>query len=143
MTPSYHQGAEVIEGYSIQLKIDSVSNETIYFINNRTTADSIRAGKSEIVEDLFFSNRKVVKRNWKKLIRRETQQKINGKVALKLCIDKLGEVIYSELIPKESTISDMKFIKRSLISSMGYKMQADPYAPEEECGKYVLNIDFK
>jgi hypothetical protein len=59
----------------------------------------------------------------------------SGRVVIKICINRAGDVTYVELIPSETTITDNKTLKLYLKAARGYKFEPDLKAPKEQCGK--------
>lgn len=85
--------------------------------------------------------RKIVKRNWKGLFDGGNQSSGKGKIAIKICVNRAGDVKYSEILFDETTEDDRQKLKRALEAAKGYKVQADPSAPKEQCGKLIFNLD--
>lgn len=85
--------------------------------------------------------RKIVKRNWRELYEGGRQSKSNGKITVKICVDRAGDVRYTEILFDETTDTDPSNLKRALKAAKGYKFQEDKSAPPEQCGKLVFNMD--
>lgn len=85
--------------------------------------------------------RKIVKRNWRGLFEGGDQSKGKGKIAVKICVDRAGDVRYTEILFDDTTETDTKRLKQALTAAKGYKVQADPGAPAEQCGKLIFNLD--
>lgn len=85
--------------------------------------------------------RKIVKRNWRELFTGGDQSKGKGKIAVMICVDRAGEVRYTEILFDETTETDPKKLKQAMKAAKGYKVQEDPNAPPEQCGKLVFNLD--
>lgn len=85
--------------------------------------------------------RKIVKRNWRELFKGGNQSKGKGKIAVKICVDRAGAVRYTEILFDETTESDPKKLKQAMKAAKGYKVQEDPNAPPEQCGKLIFNLD--
>lgn len=83
--------------------------------------------------------RKVIKRNWRGLFDGVNQS--SGKIVLKVCIDRAGDVTYTEIMEMETTEENPSKLKKALKAMQGYKYEADPTAPSEQCGKYTFNLD--
>lgn len=81
--------------------------------------------------------RKIVKRNWRGL----DLSKGIGKIVLKFCVNREGDVTYVEILDEGTTESDPSKLKKALTAMKGYKVQKDPNAPAEQCGKYLFKID--
>ncbi len=81
-------------------------------------------------------NRKVVFKNFKAI-----PMMMSGKVTIKVCINRAGDVTFTELIPNETTIKDKPTLKKCLIAAKGYKYTADNKSPAEVCGKTSMNLD--
>jgi hypothetical protein len=85
--------------------------------------------------------RKIIKRNWRELFKGGDQSKGKGKIAVKICVDRAGDVRYTEILFDETTETDSKKLKQAMKAAKGYKVQADPNAPAEQCGKLIFNLD--
>lgn len=85
--------------------------------------------------------RKIVKRNWRELFAGGNQSKGKGKIAVKICVDRAGDVRFTEILFDETTETDPDKLKRAMKAAKGYKVQEDPKAPAEQCGKLVFNLD--
>lgn len=80
--------------------------------------------------------RKVVKRNYADIPLTKS-----GKIAMKVCVDRSGNVTYVELLELETTIRDREILRKTLIAAKGYKFEPDIKAPREECGKLNVILD--
>jgi hypothetical protein len=83
-------------------------------------------------------NRKVIKRaNIGKLALEE------GKIVIKLCIGKGGEVIYAEADPSSSSIRNSGLLEKAEESARHYVFEKDLSAPETQCGRlsFIFEID--
>jgi outer membrane biosynthesis protein TonB len=85
--------------------------------------------------------RKIVKRNWRELFSGGNQSKGKGVITVKICVDRAGAVRYTEILFDETTETDSKKLKQAMKAAMGYKVQEDPSAPPEQCGKLVFKLD--
>jgi len=85
--------------------------------------------------------RKIIKRNWRELFKGGNQSKGKGKIAVKICVDRSGGVVYTEVLFDETTETDTKRLKQAMKAAKGYKVQEDPSAPAEQCGKLIFNLD--
>ena len=85
--------------------------------------------------------RKIVKRNWRGLFTGGDQSKGKGKIAIKICVDRAGIVRYTEVLFDETTETDSKKLKQAMKAAKGYKVEKDPNAPVEQCGKIIFNLD--
>jgi outer membrane biosynthesis protein TonB len=65
----------------------------------------------------------------------------SGTVAVKICVNRGGNVTYTEVIGRESTIKDNNTLKKFLKAAKGYKVQLDLSAPKEQCGKLIFKGD--
>lgn len=63
----------------------------------------------------------------------------DSRTSIKVCVDRLGNVTFAEIIEKETTITDQATLKKYLKGAWGMKFQPDATAPVEECGKVVWN----
>ncbi len=64
----------------------------------------------------------------------------SGKVVMKVCINRAGNVTYVEQI-EGTTLKDREGLKMYLKAARGYKFQPDPKAPKEQCGKLTFTVD--
>jgi|TARA_R110000737_G_scaffold352790_1_gene400349 outer membrane biosynthesis protein TonB len=85
--------------------------------------------------------RKIIKRNWRELFKGGNQSKGKGKIAVKICVDRAGDVRYTEILFDETTETDNQRLKQAMKAAKGYKVQEDPRAPTEQCGKLIFNLD--
>ncbi|HOY12544.1 MAG TPA: hypothetical protein PLY70_05365 [Saprospiraceae bacterium] len=80
--------------------------------------------------------RKVVYRNYSGIPLTKS-----GKIVMKVCINRSGNVVYVELLELETTIRDRETLRKTLIAARGYKFESDTKAPAEECGKLSVVLD--
>jgi len=85
--------------------------------------------------------RKIVKRNWRALFKGGNQSSGQGKIAVKICVDRAGDVVFTEILFDETTETDRTKLRRAIDAAKGYKVQSDYSAPEEQCGKLIFNLD--
>lgn len=64
-----------------------------------------------------------------------------GKIVMKVCITRNGNVSYVELNELETTIRDSKMLKNAIRAMWKYKYEKDQRAPKEECGKFTVSVD--
>jgi len=83
--------------------------------------------------------RKVIYRNTKELLK--NMNNTNGIVVMKFCVNRAGEVTYVEINELETTETDRAKLKQVAKGMYGYKVEPDPTAPEEQCGKYKFKLD--
>ncbi len=104
------------------------------------------AAQNKIIPDAALENpgsslesltdkRKVMYKNYKALPMLKS-----GNVSVKVCVNRTGVVIYTEILQAESSIKDRDILKKCLSAIKEYKFESDQYAPKEQCGK--LNIKF-
>jgi len=67
----------------------------------------------------------------------------SGKVVIKTCINRMGNVTFTEIMNAETTIKDRTILKKALSAAKGYKYQPDPRAPKEQCGKLTITLDIE
>jgi hypothetical protein len=60
-----------------------------------------------------------------------------------MCVNPRGDVVYTELVRKETTITDKYKIKEALKVAKNYKYEKDIDAPREQCGKFVFKLDIE
>lgn len=80
--------------------------------------------------------RRVIKRNYSGIPLTKS-----GKIAMKVCVDRNGNVTYVELLELETSIRDREVLRQTLIAAKGYKYEPDTKAPREECGKLTVILD--
>jgi hypothetical protein len=87
-----------------------------------------------------ISGRKIVYRNLEELLSVVAFEE-NGTASCKICINNEGDVIYSEIIPEETSYKKKRTCSDFLKVSLKYKFEADEKAPCVECGKLVFNFN--
>lgn len=70
-------------------------------------------------------------------------QPIVGEISVKVCIDRFGAVIYSEIINEETTVSNQVLLKKARGAARKYCYENDLNADEIQCGKLIFLIDIK
>lgn len=65
----------------------------------------------------------------------------SGKIAVKVCINRMGLVTFVELIPSETTIADREILKTFLKAARKYKFEPLSTAPIQQCGKIKFKIE--
>jgi len=83
--------------------------------------------------------RKVTYRNTKELLR--NMNNTNGVIVIKFCVDRAGEVTFVEINELETTETNRAKLKQVAKAMYGYKVEPDPTAPAEQCGKYKFKLD--
>lgn len=83
--------------------------------------------------------RKVIFRNTKELLK--NMNNTNGVIVMKFCVNRKGEVTYVEIDEFETTETDRAKLKQVAKGMYGYKVEPDPKAPAEQCGKYKFKLD--
>lgn len=83
--------------------------------------------------------RKVIIRNWRGIFDGTDQS--SGRIVMKVCINRAGDVTYTEILDAETEETDPARLKKVLMAMQGYKYEPDPTAPPEQCGKYTFNLD--
>jgi hypothetical protein len=66
---------------------------------------------------------------------------LTGLITVKMCVNPAGDVIYSELLKDETTITDKRILKEALKVSRAYKFEKDLNAPEEQCGTFTFKLE--
>ena len=80
--------------------------------------------------------RKIVKRaNINALIKEE------GKLVVKVCINRQGQVIYSEFDEENSTIQRTELKQTAVRTATNWLFAKDPSAPKRECGRVSFIVD--
>ena len=69
------------------------------------------------------------------------REKISGKILVKMCVNPIGDVVYTELIRDETTITNRDILKEALRVAKNYKYEKDIAAPREQCGKFVFKFE--
>ncbi len=69
------------------------------------------------------------------------QNDVTGKIVVKMCVNPRGDVIHTELIRKETSITNRAKLKRALEVAKNYKYEKDIDAPREQCGKFTFKLD--
>ena len=69
--------------------------------------------------------------------------KVNGRVTLKICIDRAGRVIYAAYDPEKTTITDTQIIKDATYLATRYRFESKYDAPKKEWGSltFIFSID--
>jgi hypothetical protein len=69
--------------------------------------------------------------------------KVNGRVTLKICIDRQGRVIYAAYDPEKTTITDTQIIKDATYLATRYRFESKYDAPKKEWGSltFIFSID--
>ncbi len=83
--------------------------------------------------------RRVIYRNIQPILKEAASK--SGKIHFKVCINPRGMVNYAELNELETTITDRSILKSAIDAIYGYKFEPNPGAPDEECGKIVINVE--
>ena len=66
--------------------------------------------------------------------------KQNGRITMKVCINRRGKSTYVEIMDKETTISDKRLQGLALDNMSQYLWEEDYSAAKEQCGKYTFNF---
>lgn len=68
---------------------------------------------------------------------------VNGKLVLKICINRRGIVNHAEWDKEQSTIKDSDIAREALKNVMDYRFEKDNNAPKKECGRltYIFNVE--
>lgn len=86
--------------------------------------------------------RKVIHRNFKDILAVNFENQEGKRIVAKICINKSGHVVFAELLDLEtSAIIPSGKEKKVLKGFYGYRYEADPSAPEEQCGKLTFIIE--
>jgi hypothetical protein len=64
----------------------------------------------------------------------------DGKVSFKSCVDQSGNVVYSEVIPQSTTITNKTTISNLMSTSLKYKFEKKTNAPCLECGQLYFEF---
>lgn len=86
--------------------------------------------------------RKVIHRNFKDILAVNFENQEGKKIVAKICINRSGHVVFAEFLDFEtSAIIPAGKEKKVLKGFYGYRYEADPSAPEEQCGKLTFIIE--
>jgi len=68
---------------------------------------------------------------------------VNGKLVLKICINRRGIVTFAEWDKEQSTIKDSSIARGALDNVLEYRFEKDKNAPSKECGRltYIFNVE--
>lgn len=66
--------------------------------------------------------------------------KQNGRITMKVCINRRGKSTYVEVLRNETTISDRRLQNLALDNMAQYIWEEDYSAAKEQCGKYTFNF---
>lgn len=82
----------------------------------------------------------------RKIVYREnitSAAKISGRIALNVCIDRSGRVVYAAYDPEKTTITDKEIIKQATHLALRYRYETKYTAPKRECGQltFIFRID--
>ena len=66
--------------------------------------------------------------------------KQNGRITMKVCINRRGKNTYVEVIQSETTIKDRQLQRKALDNMSQYLWEEDYSAAKEQCGKYTFNF---
>lgn len=80
--------------------------------------------------------RKVIYRNFKNIPMHTT-----GKIVFRVCINRAGTVVYTEIDFTQTTIRDRNTLREASNAAKGYKFEPDLKAPKEQCGilRFTIN----
>ena len=82
-------------------------------------------------------NRKVVRRNVKKLLKITSKK---GRMVADICINRTGDVIFAKVDSNLTTIKKSKNLEEFIKMIMDYKYETNMDAPEKECGQLMLSF---
>lgn len=86
--------------------------------------------------------RRVIKRNIKGILAVGFENQEGKRIVAKFCVDRAGNVTYAELLDFETTaIIPAGKTKTVIAGILGYKVEPDPKAPAEQCGKLKISLD--
>lgn len=71
----------------------------------------------------------------------KVQSDLAGIVCTKVCVNRKGENVYSEIIMDGTTIKEKSVLKEVIKACKNTIFEADPKAPSEQCGKLVIEIE--
>ena len=68
-------------------------------------------------------------------------QSKNGKIVMKVCIDRRGRSTFVDLIKRGTTIHDKKVIREAIDYVGRFIWEEDPNIKQEQCGRYTFRVD--
>lgn len=83
----------------------------------------------------IFSRKVIYRPDIKKIVKK------NGRIAINLCINREGRVIYVKYDKEASTIRDTDNIRKTLEATKLYRFERDYSVPKEQCGKLTFIIE--
>ena len=91
--------------------------------------------------DLYKGLRKVVYRNTKEVLMADLENQENKLISAKFCVDRKGQIIYTELLKETNAIIESGSISDVLRGIAGYLVSQDTLAPIVQCGKMNIRIN--
>lgn len=76
-------------------------------------------------------------------VNRNYNFELKGTMAIKICINRYGNVLSCSIIEDETSVNDRSILKKVLKLVKGYKFERDMSAPKEQCGKTKIVVDDK
>ena len=89
-------------------------------------------GRDEDLQEGVFGRRVVYRPNIKGLVKEK------GRVSIKVCVARDGQVIVSKYIRSLTTITDPKLIAASVVAAKRYRFDVDSKAPAKQWGKLTF-----
>lgn len=83
----------------------------------------------------IFSRKVIYRPDIKKIVKKD------GRIAINLCINNDGRVVYVKYDKESSTIRDTDNIRKTLEATKLYKFERDYTVPKQQCGKLTFIID--
>ena len=83
----------------------------------------------------IFSRKVIYRPDIKKIVKKK------GRIAINLCINNDGRVVYVKYDKEASTIRDTDNIRKTLEATKLYKFEKDYSVPKEQCGKLTFIIE--
>lgn len=98
-----------------------------------------KAGEGKDGDDFkgtaIFSRKVIYRPDIKKIVKKK------GRIAINLCINNEGRVVYVKYDKDASTIRDNDNIRKTLEATKLYKFERDYSVPKQQCGKLTFIID--
>ncbi|RMF27629.1 MAG: hypothetical protein D6765_07255, partial [Bacteroidetes bacterium] len=83
----------------------------------------------------MFNRRVIFRPDIKRIV------KVNGKIAVNLCINRDGRVTLVRWDRENSTIRDTDAVRKTLAATQRYRFERDYSVPARQCGKITFIID--
>ncbi len=127
------------EGYNESEDLDVIFTEDLIALGDTSLFKDGYASNDSLILLLDDEGRKVIFRNHKQMM--EVISIGSGKIFVKVCMDRKGDAVYTEIDQSNTTITDKRTLSKALNMILGYKFEADHNAPEYQCGMIKLFLE--